>query len=53
VITKDRLAALLGAPVRDAAGVALLLHVGAEKNVSASGKAPARVGSGCVRRSGP
>jgi hypothetical protein len=32
VITEERLAKLHGAPVRDAAGVALLLHVGAEKN---------------------
>jgi len=32
VISEERLAKLLGAPVRDAAGVTLLLHVGAEKN---------------------
>src|SRR5207244_4127721 len=32
VITEDRLAKLLGAHVRDAAGVASLLHAGAEKN---------------------
>ncbi|WP_238006124.1 hypothetical protein KZZ52_51720 [Dactylosporangium sp. AC04546] len=32
VITGERLAKLLGAPVRDAAGVALLLHAGAERN---------------------
>ncbi|MGN9812573.1 hypothetical protein ACTMSW_24870 [Micromonospora sp. BQ11] len=32
VITDERLAKLLGAPVRDAAGVALLLHAGAGKN---------------------
>lgn len=32
VITDERLAKVLGAPVREAAGVALLLHAGAEKN---------------------
>ncbi|MFI6332873.1 hypothetical protein ACIBBG_31780 [Micromonospora chersina] len=31
-ITDERLAKLLGAPIRQAAGVALLLHVGAERN---------------------
>ncbi|RAO29972.1 hypothetical protein PSN13_05171 [Micromonospora saelicesensis] len=32
VVTDERLAKLLGAPVREAAGVALLLHAGAERN---------------------
>jgi hypothetical protein len=36
VVTKDRLATLLGAPVRDAAGVALLLHVGRRGTVACS-----------------